>query len=339
MFDSNNDCNNKRGLLHSIIQGHITSIDDTLTMDSINNIKYHQMNKIIPSINDIESPPLIKPENIDTPATSTESAASDVSIQPKPNTSEGSKQTQKDIISKKFNKFLDKRDELKKGVYITVAVGGSFTAVVTSGIYALLWNVVPESFLYTGMHGFLVILSTFIRILGLVIVSIVPVDELDFIREISNSRKLRVPIHIISIVVWISVIVGIGLSKITTTPIFSVLFSIGAGYCTFFQIWWLLKDLFGNVSDEDPETVYDGMLNIWKRNVLCFMYMTGCYIIPCFEGEVCTGYDYFVYSIFWPMFIGNIAYLCYRHAEVKKPGGKKTIKGIHEVGLLTIIYY
>lgn len=95
----------------------------------------------------------------------------------------------KDVdFEKDFRDFLDERIKIKKSLYVKVSLIGWIIGIVSFIVFVL-----AIAFLrpYKGVFDFVLVSSSFTRILGVCMFSIVPTSELDIVRTIVERDIFR----------------------------------------------------------------------------------------------------------------------------------------------------
>lgn len=108
-----------------------------------------------------------------------------------------------------FKQFLEERMTHKRSIYFKVSIAGVVVAAVSYTLFLLLTLVVnaeaPVMSSYSVPYNIVALLSTFMRVVGLCMCSVVPTDELDFL-EILLRKKIY--LHRLSIASCIAMMVA-----------------------------------------------------------------------------------------------------------------------------------
>jgi hypothetical protein len=99
-----------------------------------------------------------------------------------------------------FKEFFNERIKLKKNLYTTVSLIGLLIGILSVAAFStavgfLTW--------YSGLWSFIMMFSSFTRVSGICMFSIVPTNEIDIIKIINDNEQLRRCFFIFVFFAWI----------------------------------------------------------------------------------------------------------------------------------------
>ena len=150
-------------------------------------------------------------------------------------------------IKEKYTTFFRQRQQSKTRLYYKVSLFGLLTTFFGVGL-VMFWlsgaasgNYIVENLLYRNI---ILIFSSFIRVFGTCIFSIVPTDELDIMQIMTDSFRVRVVLSLITIVILLGFLytqVYIFLTTGYNSSLIGLYDVIVGVVLFFFSTWWLFN--------------------------------------------------------------------------------------------------
>ena len=105
-----------------------------------------------------------------------------------------------DYYESSFKEFFNERINMKKNLYTKVSLIGLLIGILSVAAFSAAMGFITW---YSGLWSFIMMFSSFTRVSGICMFSIVPTNEIDIVRTINDNEKFRKWFLIVVSFLWI----------------------------------------------------------------------------------------------------------------------------------------